>query len=109
RDHDEVEDAEGPDEAVRQVGGIGADDFGQAECEQDRGDEGREPGPGPAGTGQRDTPGRARAGPGRDGPARPPRAARAATTGSPHWTREGRRPSPSPARAPPGSEAAAMS
>jgi hypothetical protein len=56
RDHDDVEDVERPDEAVRQIGAIGANDFGEADCEQDRGDEGREPGPGPAGTVQRDRP-----------------------------------------------------
>jgi hypothetical protein len=50
RDDDDVEDVEGPDERLRQVGTVRPDDFGQAEREQDRGDEGRKPRPGPYGT-----------------------------------------------------------
>jgi hypothetical protein len=40
RDDDDVEDVEGPDEGVGQVGGVRPNDVGESESEQDGGDEG---------------------------------------------------------------------
>ena len=49
RDDDDIEDVEGPDEGVGQVGAVWPHDFGEGEREQDGGDEGCEPRPGAAG------------------------------------------------------------
>ena len=50
RHGDDVEDVEGPDETVRQVGAVRPHDLGENEREHDGGDEGREPRPGALGT-----------------------------------------------------------
>jgi hypothetical protein len=50
------EDVEGPDEAVRQIGAVRPDDFGENEREQDRDNEGRKPRPGAARRVERDRP-----------------------------------------------------
>ena len=56
RDDDDVEHVEGPDEGVGQIGAVRPNDFGESEREQDRGDEGCEPRPGPAGAVEGDCP-----------------------------------------------------
>ena len=56
RDDQDVEDVEGADEAVRKVGAVRPDHFGEDKGEQHRGDECRKPRPGTAGAAEGDCP-----------------------------------------------------